>query len=55
MQTGFPSPDIYDCLLPWAVLAILLALVLLVGPKAGASEVQLKDNAGYKNRCWLWS
>ncbi len=48
MQASFPSPDIYDRLLPWIVLAILLVLVILVGPKAGASEVKLKDKAGYK-------
>jgi hypothetical protein len=40
--------NITDDQLLWIVLAILLALIVIVGPKADAHGVTLKDNAGYK-------
>lgn len=46
MQPVFSSLSIADDKLLWAVLAILLGLVALVGQKASASDVKLK--AGYK-------
>ena len=46
MQTVFSSFSIADDKLLWAVLAILLVLVVVVGQKASASEVKLKP--GYE-------
>lgn len=46
MQTVFSSFSIADDKLLWAVLAILLVLVFVVGQKASASDVKLK--LGYK-------
>lgn len=48
MQRLLTALNITDDWLLWIILALLLLLFALVGPKAGASSVELKDNAGYK-------
>jgi hypothetical protein len=48
VQTGLLSQTSYDIYLPWAVLAVLLALFVLVGQKASPKDVKLSANAGYK-------
>lgn len=48
MQNLLSSLHVTDNWLLWMVLAILLLLVVLVGPKTGAGAVELNANAGYK-------
>lgn len=48
MQAMSSLPGVVDSNLPWAVLVILLGLVALVGPKAGASDVKFKEGVDYK-------
>jgi hypothetical protein len=47
MRTLASALNITDDWLLWIVLALLLLLVVLVGQKAGARTVHLKDNSGY--------
>jgi len=47
MGTLASALNITDDWLLWIVLALLLLLIALVGPKAGAGTVQLKDHSGY--------
>src|SRR5215211_2009285 len=48
MQNLPSLPNIPDNWLLWITLAILLLLVIFVGQKASAGEVELNDNTGYK-------
>jgi hypothetical protein len=48
MQTNLLYQSVYENILPWVVLAILIGLFILVGPKASANDVKLKDNVCFK-------
>jgi len=48
MQSLLSVLNITDDWLLWVILAVLMLFVVLVGPKASASGVELKDGAGYK-------
>ena len=37
-----------DSSILWILLIVLLGLIILIGPRASASDVQLNENTGYK-------
>ena len=48
MQSMLTTPNVSDDAILFALLVILIGLVVLVGQKAGARDVELNTNTGYK-------